>query len=397
MCLREAGALHRILHCEDRAGSVFKDTRLEASCRIAGNTCSGAGFGEHSCVCMRGDDMKGENAYAFPFHYGQEAESYTFYRVPKILFTAEAFDHLSTDAKLLYGILLDRMQLSVKNRWIDEDGKVFIYYPRQNIMDALTCGNKKAGQLLAELDERNGIGLITRIHQGLGKPDKIYVHKCIVPDLKVRENPGPEDNSDPDTLRGVETTQPEVLKGHVQRCRNDTSGGVETTRQEVSKGSCNDTEGNKTEINDTEMSETDLIPSYPEEDIPEEEDAKDKIEEYYAYRDYFEQQLSLQDLRQEFPYRKDMLDEIQELMTEVCCSRRPFIRIGGEEKPSQIVKSRFMKLDGEHIRYVLNCFAENTTKVRNIKQYLLAALYNAPMTIGSYYTALVNHDMYGTD
>ena len=173
--------------------------------------------------------MKGENAYAFPFHYGQEAESYTFYRVPKILFTAEAFDHLSTDAKLLYGILLDRMQLSVKNHWIDEDGKVFIYYPRQNIMDALTCGNKKAGQLLAELDERNGIGLITRIHQGLGKPDKIYVHKCIVPDLKVRENPGPEDNSDPDTLRGVETTQPEVLKGHVQRCRNDTSGGVETT------------------------------------------------------------------------------------------------------------------------------------------------------------------------
>ena len=89
--------------------------------------------------------MKGENAYDFPFHYGQEAESYTFYRVPKILFTAEAFDHLSTDAKLLYGILLDRMQLSVKNRWIDADGKVFIYYPRQNIMDALTCGNKKAG------------------------------------------------------------------------------------------------------------------------------------------------------------------------------------------------------------------------------------------------------------
>ena len=85
------------------------------------------------------------------------------------------------------------MQLSVKNHWIDEDGKVFIYYPRQNIMDALTCGNKKAGQLLAELDERNGIGLITRIHQGLGKPDKIYVHKCIVPDLKVRENPGPEE------------------------------------------------------------------------------------------------------------------------------------------------------------------------------------------------------------
>ena len=342
--------------------------------------------------------MKGENAYAFPFHYGQEAESYTFYRVPKILFTAEAFDHLSTDAKLLYGILLDRMQLSVKNSWIDADGKVFIYYPRQNIMDALTCGNKKAGQLL-ELDDRNGIGLITRIHQGLGKPDKIYVHKCIVPEMKVRGKPGPDGGSNPDTVRGVETTQPEVLKGHVQRCRNDTSGGVEMTRQEVSKGSCNDTEGNKTEINDTEMSETDLIPSYPEEDngSGNEQDAKDRMDEYYAYRDYFEEACSLENLRQEFPYRKDLIDEILELITETCCSRRPLIRIGGEEKPAQIVKSRFMKLDSEHIRYVLGCFTENTTKVRNIKQYLLASLYNAPMTIGSYYAALVQHDMYGAD
>ena len=95
---------------------------LEGTCRFAGRIC--AGFGRN----CRGDDMKGENAYEFPFHYGQEAESYTFYRVPKILFTAEAFDHLSTDTKLLYGILLDRMQLSIKNNWIDEDGKVFIYY-----------------------------------------------------------------------------------------------------------------------------------------------------------------------------------------------------------------------------------------------------------------------------
>ena len=70
--------------------------------------------------------MSGEQAFRFPFHYGQEAESYTFYRVPKILFTAEAFDHLSTDSKLLYGILLDRMQLSVRNRWIDDDGKVIL-------------------------------------------------------------------------------------------------------------------------------------------------------------------------------------------------------------------------------------------------------------------------------
>jgi len=344
--------------------------------------------------------MNDESVYSFPFHYGQEAESYTFYRVPKILFTAEEFDHLSTDAKLLYGILLDRMQLSMKNGWIDEDGKVFIYYPRQCICDALTCASKKAGQLLAELDDRHGIGLITRIHQGLGKPDKIYVHKCVVPDMKVRGDPAQDDDSIPNAGRGVERTQPEVLKGHVKRCQNDTSGGVERTRQEVSKGTCNDTEGNKTEISDTDMNETDLILSDPEENASSSDDrsdGEDAIGEYYAYRDYFELECSMEDIRRENPHHADVVDEILEILTDTCCSKRPVIRIGGEDKPAEIVKSKFMKLDGEHIRYVLECFLDNTTKVRNIKQYLMAALYNAPMTIGSYYTALVNHDMYGTD
>ncbi|HAE44507.1 MAG TPA: replication initiator A domain-containing protein [Lachnospiraceae bacterium] len=339
-----------------------------------------------------------ENVPVFPFHYGQEADSYTFYRVPKILFTAEVFEHLSTDAKLLYGILKDRMQLSVRNGWIDGDGKVFIYYPRQKIMDALTCGNKKAGQLLAELDDRHGIGLITRIHQGLGKPDKIYVHKCIVPDMKVRGSPHPGTENLPDISADTEMTQPVVSEGHIRWCQNDTSGSVETTRQEVSNMPRNNTKEIKTEINETEMSETDLITSFPDEDMADEEaDAKDRIEEYYAYRDYFERECSLESLRQEYPYRTDLINEIRDLLTEICCSRKSMIRIGGEDKPTQIVKSRFMKMDSEHIRYVLSCFTENTTKVRNIKQYLLATLYNASMTIGSYYTALVQHDMYGTD
>jgi hypothetical protein len=265
-------------------------------------------------------------------------------------------------------------------------------------MDALTCGNKKAGQLLAELDDRHGIGLITRIHQGLGKPDKIYVHKCIVPDMKVRGSPHPGTENLPDISADTEMTQPVVSEGHSRWCQNDTSGSVETTRQEVSNMPRNNTKEIKTEINETEMSETDLITSFPDEDMADEEaDAKDRIEEYYAYRDYFERECSLESLRQEYPYRTDLINEIRDLLTEICCSRKSMIRIGGEDKPTQIVKSRFMKMDSELIRYVLSCFTENTTKVRNIKQYLLATLYNASMTIGSYYTALVQHDMYGTD
>ena len=129
-------------------------------------------------------DRSGYCRPVFPFHYGGESESYAFYRVLKALFESEVFRPLSTDAKLLYGLLNDRMDLSRKNGWIDEEGKVYIYFTRQSVMEALDCGNKKAGQLFAELDDKNGIGLITRTRQGLGKPDRIYVHKCVVPGVQ---------------------------------------------------------------------------------------------------------------------------------------------------------------------------------------------------------------------
>lgn len=315
----------------------------------------------------------------FPFHYGDEADSYSFYRIPKILFTNPIFDVLSTDAKLLYGILLDRMQLSIKNGWMDrEDGKVFIYYTIEKIMDALTCGNKKAGHLLAELDDRRGIGLITRVHQGLGKPDKIYVHKCMLPGMQK-----PKCRGDPS---GAEKTGPDVLDGQVQRCHLDMSGDVEFASQDMSKAPSNKTDENHTDNYDTE---------YPSFSSGNEEKRNPKQSEYESYRTYFEEQCNMTYLRESNPYYVDLLDEMLELMTEVCSSEKDTIRVGGEDRPIQIVKSRFMKLDQEHLQFALNCFLENTTKVRNIRQYLLTILFNAPVTIGSYYSALVRHDMYG--
>ena len=94
---------------------------------------------------------------------------------------------------------------------------------------------------------------------------------------------------------------------------------------------------------------------------------------------------------------KDRLNEIVDLMLETVCTARKTIRIAGDDYPAELVKSKFMKLDSGHIEFVLDCMRENTTKVRNIKQYLKAVLFNAPSTIGSYYTALVNHDLYGSE
>lgn len=289
-----------------------------------------------------------------PYFYGANAEQFAFYRIPKVFFTEPLLCAISIEAKLLYGLMLDRLSLSTRNDWVDADGRVYIYYTVENVMEDLNCGNKKAVKLLNELDSE--YGLIERKRQGLGKPTKIYVKN----------------------FAGL------LQKRHFQTCQNDTSGSVQMTSQDVSKG-----HSNNTEINNTEYNKTDLI--Y----LPEKDDSKEGWDGYTQYRNYFLEQLEFDNLLGEYPYDTDTLNEILELLVETVCSKREYIRVCAEDKPAGVVKSRLMKLTNEHIRYVMDSLKENTTKVRNIKQYLLAVLYNAPVTISSYYSALVNHDLYG--
>ncbi len=117
----------------------------------------------------------------YDYFYGLEAEQFSFYRIPKVLFTQNSFKEISFAAKALYGILLDRMNLSLKNGWKDETGKVYIFFPIEEIMEALNCGNKKALSLLAELE--SNCGLIERRRQGLGRPNRIYVKNFMIHDL----------------------------------------------------------------------------------------------------------------------------------------------------------------------------------------------------------------------
>lgn len=116
----------------------------------------------------------------FPYYYGREAEQYAFYRIPKLLISDERFRSVSTDAKLLYGLMLDRMSLSMKNGWMDNENRVYIYFPVEEIMEMLNCKSEKAIKLLAELDGKKGIGLIERVRQGQGKPSIIYVKNFAV-------------------------------------------------------------------------------------------------------------------------------------------------------------------------------------------------------------------------
>ena len=113
------------------------------------------------------------------------------------------------------------------------------------------------------------------------------------------------------------------------------------------------------------------------------------------YRDLIYENIGYGRLREQYPYDGESIDEIVELMLDVVCAKRQYTRVSGSDFPHETVKSRLLKLDAKHIQFVLDGMRQNTTKIRNIKQYLLAALYNAPVTISNYYTALVNHDMNG--
>ena len=283
------------------------------------------------------------------YFYGPQAEQFAFYRIPKALFTSPTYRGISTDAKVLYGLLLDRMSLSARNDWLDEQGRVYIVFTVEEIMESLACGNKKAVALLRELDEK--AGLIERKRQGLGKPNLIYVKNFI--------------------------------EGNFLKCPDDTSVSVKNTPQDVSKG-----HSNKTEINNTDLSETD--PFFSGAAAGTEAEGKDART---LYQDYFIRQFNFDALLVSCPDDEDMLREMLELLVDTVCSKRRFIRIAGDDKPAEVVKAQLMKLNGDHLRFVLMCLKENTTQVRNIRQYLLATLYNAPMTMHSSYAARVQHDL----
>lgn len=288
----------------------------------------------------------------FDYFYGAQAEQFSFYRVPKVLFTREQFKQLSAEAKILYGIMLDKLDLSVKNKWGDEKGRVYIIYTIEQIMEDMNCADQKATKLLDELEKK--CGLIERKRQGLGKPNLIFVKNFIT---------------------GVEGS----MMARIQNRENHDSGAVNITTADYPKS-----RGINTNHNNTENSDINPIQSGFDED---------GISERNEYESYFRESLSIDVLIRENLGEEETILGILDLMVDVCCSKRSVIRIAGDDKPLAVVKSRFMKLNVEHIRYVLRCLSENTTRVRNIRQYLLTALYNAPVTIRPFYQAWVNNDM----
>ena len=293
----------------------------------------------------------------YDYFYGAESEQFSFYRIPKVLFTEERFKAISAEAKVLYGLLLDRMSLSAKNGWQDKENRVYIIFTIEDIMEAMGCADQKAGKLLYELESK--CGLIERKRQGLGKPNLIYVKNFVTPS-----------------------------ESRFLNRENHDSGEVKITDQEPLKSRSNNTENNNTERSDTD--------SFPFTSFREDhgrESKRSDVNQRDRYREIISENISYGILLQDYPLDRDILTEILELMVDTVCTTRSTVRISGDDKPAEVVKSQFLKLDSEHIRFVMDGLKDNTTRISNMRQYLLATLYNAPLTIGNYYRSLVSHDM----
>ena len=219
------------------------------------------------------------------YFYGDESEEFVFFKIPRQLIINPKFKNVSTDAKLLYGMLLDRMSLSAKNGWYNDTGR------------------DKAMKLLAELDTKKGIGLIKRIKQGQGKPTKIYVKRFTTPTALPKPAPPPPEPFAP--ISEVDFSGP----------------------------------------NYTKRIQTELIQPDPS-ILPRKPPAEGLEMDRYERRKELKANINYERLRRENPY--DDIDDLLELMLDTVCSTAPAIRIGGSDIPTEAVRVRFLQLDSEH-------------------------------------------------
>ena len=258
--------------------------------------------------------------------------------------------------------MLDRMSLSIKNQWFDEENRAYIYFSIEDIMELLNCGRNKAVKSLQELDDEKGIGLIEKRRQGFGKVTIIYVKSFI--------------------QEGCEEQKKE--KSKMVKFTNQTSVEEEETEEVYISNS------NNTNINNTNLSENKSNHIVSADGIGSEED---EIETLHAYQSLIKGNLDYDSLLVSHPHDKNQIDEIVDLIVETVMCKSDKVLIASNWYSGALVRGKFMKLDYSHVEYVLHCLEGNTSKIKNIKKYLLAALFNAPSTISGYYRAEVNHDM----
>lgn len=362
----------------------------------------------------------------FNYYYGTEAEQFSFIRIPKVMLTEERFAPLSLASKILYGVLLDRMALSVKNGWLDKEQRVYIIFRIEEIQELLGFSKKKSIEYLGELES---FGLVEKQRRGLGLPSILYIKSFMVkesveigtsrgveidtsvseekedtivelsPDyrttpcdkIKIAQKESVSVEIKAENKPFIDNTENEFEKSCVRSVDLGTSGSVQIALQEVSFSEPQEVPISTPLISNTKLINTKC--SNTESNPILSPDSKMGLDEIGAYSQLIKENIDYDCLVERYPYEQELVEGIYELILEMALKKSETTVIASGAYPTELVRSKFLKLDCGHVEYVIGCLQSNTTKVKNIKKYLLAALFNAPSTISGYYTAEVNHDM----
>ena len=302
----------------------------------------------------------------FSYYYGKEADQYSFFKIPKILYTDSIFKTLSSDAKVLYAILLDRMSLSMKNGWLDEENKVFIIFTIDEMEETMNIGRNKAINIMKEIQD---FGLIEKKRRGLGKPNIIYVKSFLVETIEENGTMEEEKNED----RSLNHKFQEVSKANLQKFEKQTSRNLKNKPQEVSKTNCNKTNINKTKKSDTDISKTTSIDKTGCK-------RKSKKGEGGQVEKIIKQNISYFDFMDRDSPTRENIDFIVEIMVDAVESKRD-LKINQTWISYEKIKEKFLSIKKEHIEYILSILRENTSKITHFRAYLLSIIYNAPINI----------------
>ena len=325
-----------------------------------------------------------ENLMKLDYFYGQEAEQFTFIMMPKSLFTDPYYAEVSNEAKIVYALMLERLKLSIANGWFDENNRPYIYYKAKQIMKDLHCQTQKCAKLVSELEAR---GLIRKEKQGIGMPDRIYVMNFATMLDQEKDMRPTEDDTEDEDFEDEERGIPDIPESNHRRFENPTSTDVKNKSQEIRKS-----KPNNTKINNTEFNNTNLINHISEDsEKPTPADEIDKIDEMvHTIRENLEYDF--------YAAHKDndsrQYCELCSLVFDTVRVNRQTIRIDKADVPVSMVRDRFLKLTPGCIRYVQLCLGETTTRIGNIKNYLLTALYHAPETQSVYFEQRVRREQF---
>ena len=335
----------------------------------------------------------------FDYFYGNEAEQFTFYRIPKILITSPHFKKISDSAKLLYGLMLDRMSLSIRNGWLDDDNRAYIFFTTNDVMEQMCCGTEKATKMLTELDSEKGIGLIERVKQGQGKPAIIYLKKFYELEDTARSTKLSEiesqdfQESKVKTFENRKTRLSEIESQDFRKSKNKTfenrkSGLSEIEKQDFRKSKCNYNNINNTDINYIYPINQDNYNIQNSDTQTEEE----WIDRYTKTVDEIKKQIDYDYLINHA--ERDIVDEVVNIMAEVMTVYRPKYKIEGDFIEYNAVVNKFRQITAQKLEICLLAYSRKIQRIKNPKAYWISTLYNIPLTSEIVLQNMINSDIY---